>query len=133
MNSPPIGNGDICPFCRQHLPKEISFPHVRGWLRRAVVHILLHYPGISTQGIIDRVYAGDVYGNVPTTRKTIHVTMVHLRKQLRLDGYEIASSRGRGGGYRLQKFKGESNAVRGMSRVRTHEQDHEEDTTRCKV
>lgn len=126
---------DLCPFCKQPLPPipDVPFKHVRGWLRRSIVHTLLHHPGISTEDMVGLIYK-DFREQPRNAVKSVHVTMVYLRKQVRLDGWEIRSSPGIGGGYRIQRLKsGGIDARGGVSGLRPSEQKLQDNTTRRKV
>jgi len=70
-------------------------------MRRRVVELIADNPGINGAELIDRIYADDPNGGA-MNRKIVSVFVHYARKQLKLDGYEIESSPGRGGGYRLR-------------------------------
>jgi hypothetical protein len=93
--------GALCPHCGRSMPRPSRFPHVTGPVRRRVVEAIDDNPGISGPELTRLVYADDPNGG-PNTLGVVSVLIFHARKQLRLDGYEILSSIGRGGGYRLQ-------------------------------
>jgi len=90
-----------CPKCGQPLPQPKRFPHVTGPVRRRVVEAIADNPGIDGPGILQLIYKDDPHGGA-SNLKIIGVLVYYARKQLRLDGFEISSSRGKGGGYQLR-------------------------------
>ena len=97
--------GGTCPTCGRPWPaRSHRFPHVRGPVSARLVELIADNPGINGRELMRKLYADDPDGG-PDNLKIIGVLVFKARQRLRLDGYWIESSTGRGGGYRIRELR----------------------------
>lgn len=96
----------ICKCCGQTLPPpfEIGLKLAPGPRRLLDAIYLAGEYGITTERLIDKSYCDDPNGGPEYARKTIHVRICKLNKQLRPRGWVITGRDTHNGTYILKKL-----------------------------
>jgi DNA-binding winged helix-turn-helix (wHTH) protein len=98
-------NRKVCPLCGQHIfvPNEFTKFSLTYRQRLILFRLCAHYPHTATYE--------DLWGDRPTSRKTMHVHLARIRKCIRDSGltsrWRIVTVRPYG--YMLQEVKSERN------------------------
>jgi len=95
-------DSEVCSHCGRPLAPKLA---VSGPVRQRIVEVIAQHPdGIARENLIRLAYASDPNGG-PCNPNTVSVLVHHANRELRPQGYEITSGRGRGSRYRLVQIK----------------------------
>lgn len=93
----------FCPCCGQEWAID-DLPKLRGPRRNRIIEIVSRRPGLDMHRLADLVYADDINGGPDDAAMVVRVTIAHMNKQLRRQGWRIAADRCGYGGYRLSRI-----------------------------
>jgi hypothetical protein len=97
----------VCPCCKRPLPPKII---VGGRIRQRVLDYVAKSAGVTTQQIMDHVYADDPNGG-PDSVNVITSTVRHINKRIKPYGLRIKGSGGPGSTYSLVRLEPEALAA----------------------
>lgn len=91
---------DICSHCGQIIPPKQLFTH-QPVKQRIYDYVVSHPGGVTTQQIMDFIYADDPDGGAEYNTVKVHIYF--MNRLLRLHGLQLYAPKGRGSSYTLQK------------------------------